>query len=543
MKLFPINFAENLMMKQLFLAFLFLSVIGAQPTVAQRLSFFDFRPNRDRVELTKAITAYNIGADQDLYLLLSPLASLQNELAKLAPALKTEELTLKGNYHLDFLVDGKIVYAEKLHPGAILPEDKTTNRPLDIVFISGTRSGVWSINLWDRFMFNAGKELLNEQPKSLEIQIKVYIDNNGLKYSEVLATAQLTVTRIPKPINPAEMVPQPIAPGSGFKVSHSPIDQQLITALNTKIADKSYRMINGIVILKKGELLLEQYYNGESRATLHDSRSVTKSITATMVGMAIRDGFIASENQYLKEFYPLKQYANYSSKKDSVKLLDLLTMSSAFDGNDDIDASPGNEENMYPTADYTKFALDLPMVSGIKNGERWSYFTAGTHLLMDIVDQKVAGGAEKYVKRKFFDPLGISTYEWARTPQGKPFGGGGLRLRALDLAKYGQLYSDGGRFGGKRLLEKSWVVKSLSPLRVLPAANPGFYGLLFWNKTFHIKNKAYEVYYSSGNGGNKIYIFTNLPLVIVVTASAYGRSFAHPQVDEMMEKYLLPAVL
>lgn len=531
-------------MKQFLFSFVFLlSAWGAQNATAQRLSFYDFSPKRDSLQLDKALATYNIGSEKDFYLLLSPKNSLQSELAKLAPSVQPDELLQKGNYNLDFIVNGQTVYTEKLHPGAILREDKTTSRPLAIVLISSTRSGIWSINIWDRFMEKVGREVLGNTAKTLKISVKAYIDNNGVKFSDVLAEGQINVTRIPKPIDPTLMVPQPIAAGSGFKISTATFDQKLITELNTKIADKTYRMINGIVVLKKGELLLEQYYNGENRATLHDPRSVTKSITSTLMGMAIADGFITSENEYLKAYYPLKQYANYHAEKDSVRLVDLLTMSSAFDGNDDIDASPGNEENMYPTADYTKFALDLPMATGIKNGQRWSYFTAGTHLLMDILDKKIPDGVEKYAKRRLFEPLGIDTCEWVRTPQGRPFGGGGLRMRALDFAKYGQLYANGGQFNQKRLLQKSWVKKSFSHLKQLPPENPGFYGLLFWNKTFNVKGKNYEVSYSSGNGGNKIFVFKDLPIVIVVTASAYGRSFAHPQVDQIVERYLLPALL
>lgn len=522
---------------------LFTLPLFALQSNAQKMAFFDFRPAREGLQTAPAISSYNIGSDKDLYLLLSPDASLQAELAKLVPSVKTEDLLAIGNYSFDFYIDGKKVYTENLGPGAILPQDKTTNRSLDVVLISSSRSGLWSINLWDRFMAKAGMSLLSTAPKLLEIRICVYAEQNGLKYSPVQAAAQIQVTRIPKIIDPLTMGPQPIAAGSGFKLSKAKLNRELIVALNTRVADQTYRMINGIVVMKKGELLLEQYYNGEKRETLHDPRSVSKSMTATLTGMAIREGFIRSENQELKEFYKLQDYANYSSKKDSVKIADLLSMSAAFEGNDEVESSAGNEENMYPTADYTKFTLDLPMAADRENGKSWSYFTAGTNLVMDILDKNIPGGVEAFAKSRLFAPLDIDKFEWARTPQGKPFGGGGLRLRALDFAKYGQLYSNGGLYHGKRLLEKSWVEKSLSPLQVLPADRPGFYGFLFWNKAFVVAGKSYQAYYSSGNGGNKIYMFKDLPLVIVITASAYGKAFAHIQADEIVEKYLLPAIL
>ena len=522
---------------------LFVLTLFALQSYAQKLSFFDFRPTRDSVHIAHAISSYNVGSEKDLYLLLSPDVSLQAELGKLAPLLKTEELLNIGNYSFGFYVDGKKVYTENLGPGAILPQDKLTNRPLDIVLLSSSRSGLWSINLWDRFMANAGISLLSAQPKVLEIQISTYINQNEPKYGAVLAKAWLNMTRIPKIIDPSKMGPQYIAEENGFELSKEQLNKKLIVALNTKIADQTYRMINGIVVLKKEQLLLEQYYNGEKRETLHDPRSVSKSITATLTGMAIKDGFIESENQMLKQFYKLQDYANYSGKKDSVKIVDLLSMSAAFEGNDEVETSAGNEENMYPTTDYTKFTLDLPMVSDRENGKSWAYFTAGTNLVMDILDKNIPGGIEAYANKSLFSALGIAKFEWARTPQGKPFGGGGLRLRALDFAKYGQLYLNGGIYNGKRLLEESWVKKSLSPLQTLPTNTPGFYGLLFWNKAFVVAGKSYEVYYSSGNGGNKIYMFKDLPIVIVITASAYGKAFAHIQSDEIVEKYLLPAIL
>ena len=525
------------------IALLCLLSLSAFQSYAQRLNFYDFRPVRDSIQTSRVISSYNVGSDKDLYLLLSPEISLQAELGKLAPAVKKEDLMAVGNYSFDFYVDGKRAYTENLGPGAILSEDKTTTRPLDIVLISSNRSGLWSINLWDRFMAKSGTSLLNAQKKILELRISAYVDQNGIKYSPVLAQAQINMTRILKVIDPLTMGPQHIAAGSGFKLSNSRLKKELIVALNTKIANQTYKKINGIVVLKKGELLLEQYYNGEKRDSLHDSRSVGKSITATLTGLAIKDGFISSENELLKEFYNLHNYANYSVKKDSVKIVDLLTMSAAFEGNDDVESSAGNEENMYPTADYTKFALDLPMVPGRENGKSWSYFTAGTNLVMDILDKSVPDGVEAFSNKRLFEPLGITHFQWFRTPQGKPFGGGGLRLRALDFAKYGQLYSNGGIYNGRRLLEKSWIDKSFSRLQVLPADQHGFYGLLFWNKTFVVAGKSYEVYYSSGNGGNKIYMFKDLPIVIVITASAYNKAFAHMQADEIVEKYLLPAVL
>jgi len=69
------------------------------------------------------------------------------------------------------------------------------------------------------------------------------------------------------------------------------------------------------------------------------------------------------------------------------------------------------------------------------------------------------------------------------------------------------------------------------------------YGYLFWNRDYTINGENYQAAYCSGNGGNKIYIFKELPIVVVITATAYNQPYGHFQVEQMMEKYILPAVV
>ena len=69
------------------------------------------------------------------------------------------------------------------------------------------------------------------------------------------------------------------------------------------------------------------------------------------------------------------------------------------------------------------------------------------------------------------------------------------------------------------------------------------YGYLFWKLSYPIDGKSYDAFVCNGNGGNKIFVFTNQPLVIIVTTTAYNRPYAHSQVDKMMEQYILPAVI
>ena len=116
-------------------------------------------------------------------------------------------------------------------------------------------------------------------------------------------------------------------------------------------------------------------------------------------------------------------------------------------------------------------------------------------------------------------------------------------MNALDFAKYGQLYKNRGKWYGKQVIPEEWVNKTFTKYKSIPDRKDEFYGYLFWNKKYQVKDKAYETFYCAGNGGNKIYVFQDQPLVIVITATAYGATYAHSQEDKMMTDYILPAVL
>lgn len=328
---------------------------------------------------------------------------------------------------------------------------------------------------------------------------------------------------------------------NGWKISDETYDKALIGELKKKIADETYKQINGIVVIRNEKLLVEEYFNGEGRDSLHNPRSVSKTMAGSVLGIAIHEGHIKNTEQMLGEFYDLKKYDNYSTKKSGVKLKHLLTMSSGFDGYDFDEKSIGNEENMYPQDNWVKWTLDLPMATDRNPGDKWYYFTGGIVLLGDILNNKVPGGLEKYADEKLFKPLSITHYRWQYTPQNVPNTAGGFQLSALDFAKYGQLYKNGGQWNGQQIVPRDWVKKSCT--KYFPTTIQGNdYGYLWFNKTYNVNGKSYEVFYCGGTGGNKIFVFVDEPLVVVVTASAYGKRYQHSQVDEMMEKYIIPAV-
>lgn len=506
-----------------------------------RIVFMGSNIPLDQLKETDFLTSYELKLVSDLSIRPFLANSITNYLHQLAPDLPADELIKKGNYQFSFYVDGKPIYTENLHHGAGLKKHTTTTFRVPITSSKG--EDWWAIYMFNRFMLNGGEKVLTDGTHQLKIEMRPYINVGEIKVGDIIAQGEIELIMKTPVLTQEEIAVQPIQPNSGWEVSKAPVDKQKIEEMNKLIALNKLKEITGVVVIKDGKLLLEEYFNKADRNTLHDTRSVGKSFASTMMGFAIQDGYIKNENQTLKEFYDLKQYANYNPRKDSVKLRDLLSMSSAFNGNDSNMESPGNEEYMYPTDNWVKFTLDLPMDDSKANGKRWEYFTAGVVVLGDVLNKSVPEGLEKYADKKLFAPLGIKNYEWQYTPQKVVNTAGGLRMSTLDFARYGQLYQNKGKWNGKQLLSASWVAKTFTKQLPIGGRNNEYYGFLFWNKTFTINGKNYETFYCTGNGGSKIYVFKDIPLTVVITAKAYNRPYGHPQVDKMMQEYILPAVV
>lgn len=470
--------------------------------------------------------------------------TLTSYLSELEPNLTVEELCEYGNFQLTFYVDNDLVYKYNLQPGAGSCDYKNSATVYGVPLVNKEEPDHWGRYLWMRFMrAEGGQKVLANGLHSFKLEIRPYIENEKLKVGDIIAQGEIKLSILEKELDESQISIQPIQPTSKWDISSESYDTILIRQLNKKIAQEYFKDITSIVVAKHGKLLLEEYFNGANRNTLHDTRSVGKTLTSTVMGIAIKEGHVKNEDLTLKEFYNLQSYKNYSAKKESVSLKSLLTMSSGFDGSDMDYNSPGNEEKMYPTSDWVKFGLDLPMDTNKTVGEDWDYFTAGVVILGDILNKSLPNGLEMYAEAKLFEPLGIMDYKWQFTPTDVPNTAGGFQMNSLDNATFGQLYLGEGEYRGTRILPLDWVEKTLSRQIQIPNTDNEYYGYLVWNKTYSVKGNDLEAYYASGNGGNKIMIFDHLGIVIVITAKAYGQPYMHVQADEIVKDYLLPAII
>lgn len=427
-----------------------------------------------------------------------------------------------------------------MNVGAGNAESKNQRTIFRVPLISSTNEDSWGRFLWNRFYANGGQDALTSGEHLLKIEIRPYIKLNETLIGNIIAEGETAFIVSEIKVDEELIKVQKIKPLDDFKIAESKIDTSKIEELNRKIITQRFKDITSIVVIKDGKLLLEEYFNGANRETLHDTRSVGKSFASTLLGIAVKDNYIKSESQTLNEFYKLNTFQNYSTAKDSITLKDLLTMSSCFDGSDMNSESLGNEEKMYPTKNWVEFALNLPIDKSKVANKKWDYFTAGVVILGDIIHKSVPYGLEKYSHEKLFKPLGIARYKWQFTPQKVVNTAGSIQLRSLDYAKYGQLYQNQGNWNGTQVLSQEWIANSF--LHQMKISEGEYYGYLFWNKTYKVNGINYQVNYSSGNGGNRIFLFKDFPIVVVITSTAYNSPYGHKQVDKIIQDYLIEVI-
>ena len=145
-----------------------------------------------------------------------------------------------------------------------------------------------------------------------------------------------------------------------------------------------------------------------------------------------------------------------------------------------------------------------------------------------------------FANKNLFDPLGIKNLKWLFIPSGQAMTGGGLRLQSRDLLKLAQLYLNNGKWNGKQIVSENWIEQSITPHVQIDDETE--YGYLWWLKSFGSNSKKYKAYYMSGNGGNKILVFPELNMCVVITSNNYNTRGMHEQTDELLSDYILRAI-
>ena len=321
-------------------------------------------------------------------------------------------------------------------------------------------------------------------------------------------------------------------------------------ALETAITRGDFPGVTSVVVAQDGQLLYERYFNGGGPDVLNDTRSATKSVTALLVGAAIDRGRIPDARARVYDFFRDRApWQHDSARKQAITIEDLLTMSSAWDCDDENPFSSGNEERMYVSEDWTRFALDLPLrgyAPWVKRpedspyGRTFSYCTAGSFLLGAVVERATGKSLAAFAAEALERPLGIRQVHWNQSSEGVGMGGGGTRYRSRDLAKLGQVVAAGGVWNGQRIISADWIRRALTVHA--QARDDADYGYQFWRFRFTRDGQEQPAWAMSGNGGNYVFIVPEKKLVAVITRTSFNQRDVHPQSQRMFGDYLLTAM-
>jgi CubicO group peptidase (beta-lactamase class C family) len=332
-------------------------------------------------------------------------------------------------------------------------------------------------------------------------------------------------------------------------------DSNKIIRLTNLILADTFTNIHSLLILHDNKLVYENYFPGKDEVwglelgyiphdfnSLHDVRSISKSIVSACIGIALGQKKINSIDDpifnYLSEYQIFKTKAN----KD-ITIRNLLTMSSGIKWNEDTPhgTTKNDESQMEKSDDPVAYTLSLPMAD--KPGAVWNYNSGGVQVLAAII-KKVSGlDIDEFATLYLFGPLGIKDHQWIKMHKGFPAAASGLRLRSRDLLKIATLYLQKGKYNSKQVIPAKWIKKSFSNaiLRDSNSKNNS-YGYLFWIQKDKAAGKFHQIVSARGNGGERIFFDVKSKLIVVITSGNYNNPRVVNDGQVALLEYVLPAL-
>jgi len=333
--------------------------------------------------------------------------------------------------------------------------------------------------------------------------------------------------------------PLPEVPLDTFWEVSAPGDQQMnAQALEDLRADvRDLPNVYSFLIVRHGKIVHEQYDNGATKNSLLHIRSITKRVTAFLVGVAIDEGYLEGYQTPLTNFFP--EIASASGEGwDKITLHHLLHMTSGMDWDEEDDFSD-YEGHITEPLSYI-FSRDIVH----EPGTFFAYNTPGVDLLSIVLERTYNKEFKEIVQEKLFGPLGILGYEWQEMSYGVERGGTGLELTARDLAKIGLLHSQYGQWQKDHLVNAGWIsfcfedALSFDGIDGNHGANISI-GNTWWTREFN----GVTLRYADGYGGQILMIIPEHDIIIVMNRKYDVDAGVNAEAFEAFFDVVLPGVL
>jgi CubicO group peptidase (beta-lactamase class C family) len=364
-----------------------------------------------------------------------------------------------------------------------------------------------------------------------------------------LATAQTSAAGPPACDPPAPR-------GDGWKVAAPAavgLDAATLCALVPRFAAWKDADVHAVLVVRHGTLVFEHYFKGADERwgnslgvidfapdVKHDLRSITKSVTSLLLGIAIDHGWVRGVDAPVLSLLP--QYADLNSAAlDRITLRHLLTMSAGLKWDENVPySSPDNSEiQMDYAPDPYRYVLTRPVDT--PPGAVWNY-SGGSAALISAVLHQATGKTEDALAQEFlFDPLGIHDVAWVRYPgNNEPLAASGLAMRPRDLTKLGQLVLNHGAWDGRQIVSAAWIDASITPQ--IQGSQLYFYGYQWWLGRSLVGLHQVDWAVGYGLGGQRLYIVPQLDMVVLVMAGLYRSDMQGWVPLQVLNRYALAAV-
>ena len=327
------------------------------------------------------------------------------------------------------------------------------------------------------------------------------------------------------------------------------------TAVATELDEKLHKGVesgdlpglHGAIVELDQQRLAESYFDGEDDSwgeplgvvehgpdTLHDLRSVTKSIVGLIYGIALAEGKVPDIDQPLYAQFP--QYPDLETQPGREKILieHALSMQMGIEWNEDLPYSdPKNSEIAMEYADDRyRYALEQKIV--FEPGAEWTYSGGAVALIGKIIADGTGMPIDEYADEKLFKPLGVDEFEWAAGQDNVPSAASGLRLKLDDLVTIGNMVAQDGMYGNKQIVPSDWLDELFTPRATLDEYVK--YGLLW----YIAGTQENVVVFGVGNGGQRLTVQPNRKLVVASYCGLYNNPNAWRTSYKVFSDYAVP---